>query len=393
MVVQIAAAVVLVTGAALALRSFQRLNAVNTGYTLTQALTLNFVLTDTRYPSAADIRQFIGRANDAVASAAPGAIESVGTTTHLPLGPNNFENQFTVDGATTPGTDPPMGGVRGVTGAYRTALGAQLLEGRDLTIADDTGQPVALVTEGFARRHIAPRPIIGSRIKMGGPDSSDSWRTVVGVIGDIRHGGLDREPRPEVWMPLAQLPDDLITTWLRGVNVVIRTTVAPEQTTPAVRAAMRSLDPELPLIQVRSMEDLARQSTAERRLQTSLLTAFATIALTLAAIGLFGVLAFYVAQHLPEFGVRLALGATPSRLLSLVMRRGALLLGIGLAIGLPAGALLGRGMSTVLYGIEPLDVPSLSAAVMLVTIVTALACAGPARRAMTTDAVSVLRND
>jgi ABC-type antimicrobial peptide transport system permease subunit len=156
---------------------------------------------------------------------------------------------------------------------------------------------------------------------------------------------------------------------------------------------MQSLDPELPLIQLRSLSDLARQSTAERRLQASLLTAFATLALTLAAIGLFGVLAFYVAQHLPEFGVRLALGATPSRLLSLVLRRGLLLLGVGVAIGLPASALLGRAMSSVLYGIEPIDAPSLAAAVALVTVVTALACVGPARRAMTTDAVRVLKSD
>jgi predicted permease len=321
-------------------------------------------------------------------------IEAVGTTTHLPLVGNNLENRFTVDGVATPaGADPPIAGVRGVSGHYRAAIGAHLLEGRDLTPADDTGQPVAIVTADFVKRHVAPRPAIGSRIKMGGPDSDDDWRTIVGVIGDVRHGGLDREPRPEVWLPLSQVPDGLVTTWFRGVNVVVRTTPDPVSTVPAIRAAIRNLDAELPLVSVKSMEELARSSTAERRLQTTLLAAFATIALTLAAIGLFGVLAFYVAQHIQEFGVRLALGATPAGLLSLVMRRGAVLLGIGLAVGLPAAILLGRGMSTLLYKVEPIDPPTLAAAVGLLAIVTAAACALPARRAMSTDPVIALRND
>jgi putative ABC transport system permease protein len=393
-VVQIAAAVVLVTGAGLALRSFQRVNATDKGYTLSQAMTLNFVLGNTRYPSAEDIRGFIARVNDAIPAAAPSAIESAGTTTHLPLAANNMENLFTVDGVATPaGADPPIAGVRGVTGQYREALGASLLDGRDFTPADDGGQPVAIVTADFARQYIAPRPVIGARVKMGDAGSDDPWRTVVGVIADVRHAGLDREPRPEVWMPLAQIPDGLVTTWFRGVNVVVRTSVDPVSTVPALREAMRALDRELPLISVRSMEALGAKSTAERRLQTSLLATFATIALTLAAIGLFGVLAFYVAQHMQEFGVRLALGATPSELLTLILRRGGVLLMAGFAIGLPAAVLLGRGMSTLLYRVEPMDPPALAAAIVLLTIVTSLACLVPARRAMRTDPVRVLRQD
>jgi putative ABC transport system permease protein len=393
-VIQIAAAVVLVTGAALAVRSFQRLNATDKGYTLSHTMTMNFVLMNKRYPGAVDIRNFIARTNEAIAAAAPGAIESVGTTTHLPLADNNMENAFTVDGvAAAAGGNPPIAGVRGVTGRYLQAIGARLLEGRDFTDADGTGQPVAIVTAGFATRYIEPRPVIGARIKMGDGGSDDPWRTVIGVIADIRHNGLDREPRPEVWMPLAQIPDGLVATWFRGVNVVVRTGADPISTVPALRQVMKTLDPELPLINVRSMETLAAKSTAERTLETALLAAFAAIALALAAIGLFGVLAFYVAQHLQEFGVRLALGATPSGLLSLILRRGAFLLALGLAVGLPSAVLLGRGMSTLLFGIEPLDLPALSAAVALLTMVTAMACLVPARRAMRTDPVRVLRTD
>jgi putative ABC transport system permease protein len=393
-VAQIAAAVVLVTGAALALRSFQHVNAVDNGFSPVNTMTFSVVLREHRYPQTTDMRTFLDRVNAALSASVPGAIEAAGTTTHLPLAQNNFENTVTVDGVATPaGSDPPIAAVRGVTGQYRVAVGARLLEGRDFTPADDTGEPVAIVTADFARRYIAPRPALGARLKMDGGGSDDPWKTVVGVFADVRHAGPERDARPEVWMPLAHMNPDLLSRWFRGVSVVTRTSVDPETTVPALRGAMRELDPELPLVDVRSLETLARSTTAERRLQTSLLAAFAAIALTLAAVGIFGVLGFYVAQHMQEFGVRLALGATPSGLLSLVMRRGAVLLAIGFAVGLPAAVLVGRGMESILFGVEPIDLASLAAAVVLLTSVTAAACLIPARRAMRTDPVRVLRLD
>ena len=230
-------------------------------------------------------------------------------------------------------------------------------------------------------------------MKMGDADSEDPWRTIVGVIADIRHGGLDQEPRPEVWIPYAQLPDDLATRWLRGLNVAAHTSMNPEGAMPALRAAMRALDADMPLTNVRTLDELASESTAQRRLETSLLAAFASIALVLAAVGLFAVLAFYVAQHMQEFGVRLALGATPRGLLGLVIRRGLVLLAIGVALGLPAALAMGRGMSTLLYGVEPADPAALGGAVALLSAVTLAACAVPARRAMKTDPLVALRND
>lgn len=393
-VAQIATAVVLVTGAALALRSFQRVGAVDYGFTPAQAMTFTVVLREQRYPQFADMRTFVERAQAALSASAPGTIDAVGTTTHLPLGQNNFENVFTVDGVSTPaGGDLPIAGGRAVSGRYRAAIGARLLEGRDFTPADDTGAPVAIVTADFARRYIAPRPALGARVKMGSPASDDPWKTVIGVIADIRHSGPEQEARPEIWMPFAQMDGDLVTRWFRGLNVVVRTRVEPESTVPALRSGIRELDPELPLIDVRPLEALARAATVERQLQTSLLAAFAGIAVVLSAIGLFGVLAFYVTQHLPEFGVRLALGATPSALLALVVRRGAVLLGLGLAIGLPGSMWLGGAMSTFLFGVEPIDPLSLAAAGGALTVVTAVACLMPARRAMKTDPAIVLRRN
>jgi len=392
-VAQIAAAVILLTGAALALRSFQRVSAADKGFDTASTMTFGFVMRDNRYPTAAAMRAFLARAMGSL-QAVPG-VAFAGSTTHLPLGDNNLENTFTIDGIpAAAGEDPPLAGVRGVAGQYLSAIGGHLLDGRDFQTSDTDGsQPVAIVTTDFARRYVTKGQVIGARLKMGGADSDDPWRTIVGVISSIRHGGLDQEPRPEVWLPFDQLPDDLATRWLRGANVVTRTTIDPASVVLSLRAAMRGLDPDIPLVRVQTLEDLASASTAERRLETTLLAAFASIALTLAAIGLFGVLAFYVSQHMQEFGVRLALGATPTELLALVLRRALLLLAIGLAIGLPGAAAVGHGMSTLLYGVTPLDPAALGLAVVLLTIVTLAACALPARRAMKTDPLVAIRAD
>ncbi|MDQ3418876.1 MAG: ABC transporter permease [Acidobacteriota bacterium] len=390
---QIAAAVVLLAGAALALRSFDRVRKADKGFETARTMTFGFVIGDRAFPRAADMKAFAGRTVEAL-EAAP-AVEAAGLTTHLPLADNNLENTFTVDGSPVEaGQDPPIAGVRGVSGHYRTAIGARLLQGRDLLPSDtERAQPVVVVTADFANRYVRGASPLGVRVKMGGADSSDPWRTIVGVIADIRHGGLDQEARPEVWMPYAQLPDDLAATWLRGLNVAARTSMDPEAAMPALRAAMRALDAHMPLMNVRTLDELASESTAERRLETSLLAAFASIALVLAAVGLFAVLAFYVAQHMQEFGVRLALGATPQGLLGLVIRRGLVLLAMGIALGLPAALAMGRGMSTLLYGVEPADPVALGGAVALLSAVTLAACAVPARRAMKTDPLVALRND
>jgi putative ABC transport system permease protein len=394
-VAQVAAAVVLLAGAALALRSFQRVNAVDRGYDTANTMTFGFVLRAPRFPSADDMRAFLARTNEAL-QASPGA-QVVGTTTHLPLSDNNLENRFTVDGSpAAAGQDPPVAGLRGVTGRYRAAIGARLLEGRDFLPSDRAGaEPVAIVTAGFAQRYITRAQAVGARLKMGGPDADSPWHTIVGVIADVRHRGLDREPRPEVWMPFAQMEDGMLETWLRGVYVVTRTAIdiEPESTIAGLRAAMRGVDAEIPLVGMQSFENLVRTSTAERRLETSMLAAFAAIALVLAAVGLFGVLAFYVAQHMQEFGVRLALGATPAGLLALVVRRGVTMLLIGLALGIPGALLLARGMSTLLFGVEPADPAALGAAVAVLSLVTLIASVLPARRAMNTDPLAALRND
>ena len=398
---QIAAAVVLVAGAALALRSFDHVRKADRGFDTAQTMTFGFVMRDHGYPGAGEMRAFATRVHDTLATI-PG-VEAAGLTTHLPLADNNFENRFAVEGSPVEaGQDFPVAGVRGVAGHYRAAIGARLLQGRDLTPSDtEFSQPVAVVTADFARRYVkalstgsgqAASPI-GVRLKMGGIDSEEPWHTIVGVIADVRHNGLDQAPRPEVWMPYAQLPDGVVMSWLRGLYAATRTAIEPAAAMPDIRNAMRTLDSGLPLVNVRTLEDVASESTAERRLETSLLAGFGVIALALAAVGLFGVLAFFVSQHMQEFGVRLALGATPRGLLGLVIRRGLILLAIGVAIGLPGALAMGRGMSTLLYGVEPADPVAIGSAVFLLSVVTLAACVLPARRAMRTDPLIALRRD
>ncbi len=227
---------------------------------------------------------------------------------------------------------------------------------------------------------------------MGGTDSDDPWRTIVGVIADIRHAGLDQTPRPEVWIPYAQLPEGVMTGWLRGLGVALRTGNEPTSLAVPVRSAMRELDGDLPLVNVQTFAELAGESTAERRLETWLLGGFAGTAATLAALGLFGVLAFYVAQHVQEFGVRLALGATPSQLMMLVLRRGLMLLAMGVAIGMPAALLMGQAMGAVLYETTPSDPIVLGGAAAVLAVVTLAATAAPARRAMRTTPLTALRD-
>ena len=380
----------LLVGAALALRSFVKLTQVNPGFEADDQLTFTVVLAKAQYPDAARMIAFT-RAIDGQLSATPGVLFA-GATTHLPFSGQNLENGFNVDGyEVAPGGQPPVAGMRGVTGAYFAALGIPLKAGRAFTPADrDGGMAVAIVNETFARRYVGGRNPIGVRVREFG---TDSWRTVVGVIGDVKHSGPDADTRPEVDIPYAQLDPDFMSTWSRGLAFVVRSQMPSSATVPVVKARVAAIAPSLPLTSVQPISALASDVVSEPRFRTILLGAFAVLALTLAAVGVFGVLSYFVTQRTQEIGVRMALGARPADVVRLVVARGVGLSLAGLLVGLGAALGLTRLMQQLLFEVTPTDGPSFAAVAALLVAVAAAASYFPARRATRVDPMTALRQE
>jgi len=389
-VAEVALSVVLLVGATLALRSFVKLTQVNPGFDADDQLTFTVVMAKAQYPDAARMIAFT-RAIDDQLAAAPGVI-AAGATTHLPFSGQNLENGFTVEGYDVPpGGQPPIAGMRGVTGAYFTALGIPLKAGRAFTAADrDGGQPVAIVNDTFARRYFGGRPPIGARLREFG---GDSWRTVVGVIGDVKHSGPDAETRPEVDLPYAQLDPGFTSTWSRGLAFVVRSQLPSNAAVPLVKARVAAIAPSLPLTSVQPVSALAADAVSQPRFRTVLLGAFAVLALALAAVGVFGVLSYFVTQRTQEIGVRMALGAAPSDVVALVVSRGVGLAIAGVVLGLLAALPLTRLMQQLLFEVTPTDAPSFAAVAIVLVAVAGAASYFPARRATRVDPMTALRQE
>jgi putative ABC transport system permease protein len=387
---EVALSVVLLVGAGLALRSLARLTAVDPGFDADGQLTFSVILSPRRYAGAPSMTAAIERLSSQVA-AIPGVLEA-GATTHLPLSGQNMENGFDVEGlvASAPG-EIPVAGMRGVQGDYFAALGARLKSGRVFTGADRTGsEPVAIVNEAFARKYWPGQTPLGRRLRENG---GDGWRTVVGVIADVKHSGPAAEARPEVCLPYAQLEPGFMSTWSRGIYFVVRGKAPGSTFTSAVRARVASIDPDMSVNDVQSMAGLASEAVAEPRFRTLLLGTFAGLAIALASIGVFGVLSYFVTQRTREIGIRVALGAGSSDILRMIVGRGMALAGLGLAIGLVAAIPLTRSMQTLLFEIKPLDIPTLAVVIVGMTLVAGLASYLPARRALRIEPMTALHLD
>jgi predicted permease len=280
----------------------------------------------------------------------------------------------------------PVASIRRVSHGYFDAVGTRLLEGRDFTPDDrDGSERVAIIDETVARRYWPGGSALGRRITTGGAERP-VWRTVVGVTSTVRHENLARAPDHYVYYPLAQ---DYGWT----LDLVIRTAVSPTSLIQPVRAEISAIDPDLPFYQVHTLEEALDQSLATRRFTNQLLLGFAGSALLLAAIGIYGVMARTVTARVREFGVRLALGADPRRIQSLVLRQAARLVLIGTLGGI-AGALgATRLLRSQLFGVNPIDPVSFAAAAMLLAGMVMLASWLPARRATRTDPLEALRSE
>ena len=382
-VVQFALALVLLVGAGLLVRSFVSLLRVERGFDPRNVLAVT-VQAWSYYRTPDRRASFVRDATERLATL-PG-VQAAGMTSSLPFAEAIGQNEaaFRVEGR-PPASPEQAESVRAsaVTSGYFAALRIPLKQGRHFLATDATNAaPVAIVSEAVVRRHWPNENPLGKRIKLtlaGGP-----LRTVVGVVADVRHGGLHEAPRPTVYVPHSQSPT--------GANAfVIRTTGDPIAALAQVRAAFRSVNPVMPLASTTTLEVLLDDSLRERRFHLALLGVFATVALLLAALGVYGVMSHATSERTHEIGVRMALGARAADVLRMVMRQGAVLAIAGAVGGLLGAAAVTRLLRGMLYGVTPLDPLAYLGAGALLLVAAGFACYLPARRAARLDPVTALR--
>jgi predicted permease len=385
-VMQLALSLVLLSGAGLLIRSFRNLMAVEAGYRVEQVLTAQFALPFRRYPNDTVVRAFLNQAIERTA-AIPG-VSRVGAVSRPPLAPGNTQDNIIAEGKEPRGDEPVLvANIRYVTPGYFDAIGTPIIQGRGFTAADHFSAPtVTIVDESLARRYWPDENPIGKRIRHGGDPARNRWMTIVGVVPNIKHSSLDEDRSLQVYEAFEQR-----SIW--SMYFVVRAAGTPESLIPSMRAAIAGLDPALPLFNISTMEDALARTLVPRRLTNELLTGFAIAALLLAAIGIYGVMSLNVNGRLREFGVRLALGASPADVLRMVLRGGARLAALGVLIGAAVSYVATPLLRDLLFQVAPRDAVTLAGVAVLLAAVALLACYLPARRAMAADPTEALRTD
>jgi putative ABC transport system permease protein len=380
---EVALAIVLVQGAGLLIRSFDRLMRVSPGFAADNAIVVNVSLPSTRYREDAQ-RLAFWRSLSERAAALPG-VSAAGLSQSFPM-LGDHVSAFQIPGVTP--DDPsqrPSANFYAVTPDYFTAMGIPLLRGRLLRAGDVSGaERVCVISKAFADRWFAGQDPIGRHLRSSqGPANDDS--TVVGVVGDVKQYGLDTPTTLQTYESVQQHP------YFGAMTLVVRTATGPVETTAALRRILKELDPALPIANARPLSMLLDNSVAPRRLTTVLLGWFAGVALLLATIGVFGLVSFMVGQRTQEIGIRVALGAAPNRVLSLVLRQGLGLTIAGVVLGLLGGLWTTRLMQAELFEVSPHDPLALLVAPAALLAAAALASYWPARRALAVDPVIALR--
>jgi predicted permease len=381
-VLEVAMAVVLLTGAGLLLRSYQNLVHVPTGFQNT-TLTLNIAL-DPRYSKTDQRRAFFQSVVQKLGGL-PG-VASAGAVDDLPLSHSESMSEFMVEGFAN--QKEQLIDSRYASERYFDAMGTPLIAGRFFNPEDAQVHPAPLiVNQAFNRAYFPGESAVGKRVCMCGVESAKpEWSVIAGVVADVRHSNLEDAPRPQVYQLFWQ--GDTARAYF-----AVRAAVPPEQLTPAVRNAVRTIDPALAVADVRTMDQLVSGASARRRFQTFLLSLFAALALLLAAVGLYGLMAFTVKQRTPEIGVRMALGAQPGNIRNLLLSQAMLLTVLGLVAGVAAALGLERFLRSMLYGVTPFDVGTYAGVGVVLIAVAVAAGYLPARRAVRTDPVVALRHE
>jgi predicted permease len=380
-VAEVGLAVVLTVGAGLLVRSFVTLLDVDPGFRSENLLTMQIQLPSTI--NTPDARRAFYAAFFEKVEALPGVV-STGGTTRLPLGSTNVSTRVLVEGRALEAASMPEVEMRRAVHNFFGAMGVPVLRGRSFGPEDTPlSPPVLVINETMARRLWPNEDAIGKHLKQG-TDPATPWSTVIGVIGDVRHAGLDSVPTPEMYIWYLQGPPV-------APFIVVRTQGDPNHLLERLRSEMKTFEKDLAVQGLRPMTEVRSASVAERRFILILTTAFGVLALVLAAVGVYGVMALVVGERTQEIGIRLALGALPLEVLKLVVRQGMTLAVPGVGIGVLVALALTPTMASQLYGISPADPATLVGVPGLLLLVALFACIVPARRAMRVDATTALR--
>ncbi|MBN8232052.1 ABC transporter permease [Corallococcus macrosporus] len=384
-VAQVALALVPLVGAGLMLRTLHALHSVAPGFEPHGVSAMDLSFPREAYGEDDTRRRLVSAELLARVRALP-SVQSAGLASTLPLWNRNGFSAVLLPGETEREADArePVN-FRAVSDGYFATLRIPLKEGRDVRASDGAGSaPVMVVNEAFVKRFLPKGPSLGQRARL--TLDGEPFREVVGVVGDVHHASLAEEPRAEVYLPMDQF---------EGLHMVIavRATRSAQALVPALREQLRAVDPGLPLMQVRDLEDVVSESLGRTQVMGGLLTAMAVLALTLAGVGLYGVLAYTVSQRTRELGIRMALGATDRQVLWLVVGQGLRLAAVGVGVGLVGAAVLARGLAGMLYGVGTLDALTFGGVPLLLGVVALVASWLPARRALRVTPAIALRAD
>ncbi|HYP29319.1 MAG TPA: ABC transporter permease [Blastocatellia bacterium] len=384
-VFEVATALVLLICAGLMIKSFMNLQDVKLGFNPDRLLTVRLQLSGSKYQEDVTATNFYQQLLERI-EAMPG-VESASAISTLFLSKTPNSTNFTIEGrapfAPNEQVEVP---VDIVTPGFFKSMGIPLVGGREFTPQDASGAPdVVIINETMAKRYWQGEDPIGKRFMYGSPGNGDpQWMTIVGVVGDVRRTGFDAEVRPETFLPHGQAP-------ARGMMLAVRSTSDPTSLTGAVREAVRSLDGDLPVFTVKPMDALLGDMMAQRRLNMLLFAILAGVALILASVGIYGVIAYSVTQRTHEIGIRMALGAQRMDIVKMIVGQGIALAAVGVGIGILASFLLTRLMTALLYGVSATDLVTFVAISALLTLVAVVASFIPARRATRVDPMIALR--
>ncbi|HEV3042123.1 MAG TPA: ABC transporter permease [Candidatus Angelobacter sp.] len=384
-IAETAIGLVLLVTAGLLLRSFHRLMQVDPGFNAGNVLTFTFDLPDAKY-NENQVVQFYDRLLPQLKNL-PG-VTSASAAYPLPLSNGRLFLTFQIEGHRVSKANAPFAGLRIASPGYFHTLGIPIISGRDFSEGDQTKSPlVVIVNQAFAQRFFPDRDALGKRITTGIVNADkDRPREIVGIVGNVKHQSLTSEFAPEYYLPYPQVAG-------AGMSICLKTAGRPQSQTSAIQKTLAGMDPDVPIYDVRTMEDYVSSALGQPRFQAVLLQAFALLALVLTAVGLYGVVAYSAVQRTQEIGIRMTLGATADSVLRMILKEGIKLAAIGGAIGVAGSLIITRWIRSLLFDVRPLDALTFVSVIAILGLVSLMASYIPARRATKVDPMAALRQE